>query len=65
VSNDICLLILAGVYTILTVLSFRVHTGAIHGYTEIPLEWRIGLKDHEKIAVVYEQLVLQAMQMKL
>lgn len=38
---------------------------AIHGYTEIPLEWRAGLKDYESMGQVYEDLVLQAMQIKL
>ena len=39
--------------------------GATHGYTEIPLEWRVGLKDHESLGAVFEHLVLQGMQMKL
>ena len=38
---------------------------AIHGYTEIPLEWRAGLKDYERMGQVYEDLVVQAMQLKL
>ena len=35
------------------------------GYTEIPLAFRVGLRDHEALGAVYEQLVLQAMQKKL
>jgi len=38
---------------------------AIHGYTEIPLEWRVGLKDYGSMGAVYEELVLQAMQLQL
>ena len=38
---------------------------AIHGYTEIPLEWRVGLTDYASMGDVYEELVLQAMQLQL